>query len=127
MSRPVLEPGPDHPIEIEPFVGRVEVYSGGGDLIARSTDALVVREASYPPAYYLPRGDVARARLEVSSTVTYCPYKGEAVHMNHIDDDGTRTPNAVWSYVSPHPAVAALANYLSFYPDRVERIVATPA
>ncbi len=126
-QRHILEPGPDHPITIEPFAGRVIVKDGGGDVIADSTEALVLKEASYPPVYYLPRGDVSRPRLEVSRTVTYCPYKGEASHMNLIDDDGSRTEDAVWSYVSPHAAVAAITDYLAFYPDKVEAIEATPA
>ncbi len=126
-TRQILEPGPDHPITVEPFNGRVIVRAGGGDVVANTTDALVLKEASYPPVYYIPRGDVSRARLEVSQTVTWCPYKGEAAHMNHIDDDGTRTEDAVWSYVSPHAAVAAIADYLAFYPDKVEAIEATPA
>jgi uncharacterized protein (DUF427 family) len=30
--------------------------------------------------------------------------------------------NAVWSYENPHPAMAAIKDYLAFYPDRVDAI-----
>ena len=41
-------PGPDHPITIEPTTARV-VARVGGTVVADSTRALTLREASYPP------------------------------------------------------------------------------
>jgi uncharacterized protein (DUF427 family) len=113
-------PGPDHPIAIEPNPKRVQVRFAGR-VIADSRQALVLREASYPPVQYVPRGDVDMAALERSRHATTCPYKGEASYftLNHA---GTRAENAVWSYEHPHPAVAAIAGHLAFYPDRVESI-----
>jgi uncharacterized protein (DUF427 family) len=34
--------------------------------------------------------------------------------------------NAVWTYVDPYPAVAAINGYLAFFPDRVDRIEELP-
>ena len=47
-SRPVLTPGPDHPITIERNPNRVQVRAGG-TLIADTANALTLREANYPP------------------------------------------------------------------------------
>ena len=40
---------------------------------------------------------------------------------------GARSTNAVWTYESPYAAVAAIRNYLAFYPDRVDAIDERPA
>ena len=71
-EKPKLIPGPDHPITVEPAGGRV-VVRAGGRMLADSAQALVLREASYPPMYYLPRADVDMARLERSDHACYCP------------------------------------------------------
>ena len=35
---------------------------------------------------------------------------------------GKRAENAVWSYETPYPAMAAIQGHLAFYPDRVDAI-----
>jgi uncharacterized protein (DUF427 family) len=37
-----------------------------------------------------------------------------------------RSTNAVWTYESPYAAVAAIRDYLAFYPDRVDAIEERP-
>ena len=39
---------------------------------------------------------------------------------------GVRSTNAVWTYESPYAAVAAIRDYLAFYPDRVDAIEERP-
>jgi len=113
-TRPIRVPGADHPITIEPCVGRV-VVKHGHQIIADSRNALTLREASYPPVHYIPRADVDMARFEASTHQTYCPYKGDASYLS-----GQGLPNSVWSYERPYDAVAAIAGHLAFYPDRHE-------
>ena len=110
-------PGPDHPITIQPHAGRVSV-SAGGRVVADTRHALTVQEASYPPVQYIPRADVDMSLLERSGHVTYCPYKGECAYYS-IPAGGDKAVNAVWTYESPYPSVAAIAGHLAFYPDRV--------
>jgi len=118
-------PGPEHPITIEPTKGRVRVRLG--DLIiADSTNALTLREASYPAVQYVPRSDVEMALLDRSAHATYCPYKGECSYFS-IPRGGDRSVNAVWTYLSPYPAVAAIKDHVAFYPDRVDAIEIEPA
>ena len=118
MSKPVLIPGPDHPITIAPAAGRV-IVRAGDELIAETGDALVLQEARYPAVHYVPCADVAMAALVPTDHHTYCPYKGEASYYS-IPALGERGVNAVWSYEEPHEAVAAIAGHLAFYTDRVD-------
>jgi len=119
-ARAVKQPGPDHPITIEPSARRVVVMVDG-KAIADSHDALIVQEASYPPVFYIPRKDVAMAALERTDHTTYCPYKGEC-HYFSIPSGGERATNAVWTYEQPYAAVAEIKDHLAFYPDRVDSI-----
>ncbi len=113
-------PGPDHPITISPGDTRVRVRFGG-KIVADTIEALVLREANYPPVYYVPRGDADMDLLEATGHATHCPYKGDASYFT-ISAGGRRADNAVWSYEQPYPAVAGIKGYLAFYPDRVDAI-----
>ena len=115
--------GPDHPISIEPNRSRV-VVKAGGKIIADTSDALTLREASYPPVQYIPRRDVDMAALTRSEHTTYCPYKGDASYYS-IAAGGDRSRNAVWTYESPFEAMAQIKDYVAFYPDRVDEIRAS--
>jgi uncharacterized protein (DUF427 family) len=110
-------PGPDHPIAITPNPNRVRV-TFNGRVIADTTHALILKEASYPPVIYVPRADADMAVLARTDHGSHCPYKGDASYFT-ISVDGERADNAVWSYETPFPAMAAIAGHLAFYPDRV--------
>jgi deazaflavin-dependent oxidoreductase (nitroreductase family) len=110
-------PGADHPITIESSGAHVVVQSGGR-VVADTTKALILREASYPPVYYVPLADVDQSLLRPSSTVTYCPYKGDASYYGVAGPDGD-IPDAVWTYAEPYSAVGAIAGHVAFYPELV--------
>jgi uncharacterized protein (DUF427 family) len=112
-------PGPDHPITIVPAQSRVRVRLGG-DVIAETSEALDLKESTYPVVHYLPRSVVQMDRLVKTAHSTHCPYKGDASYFSIIGKDGTRIENAVWSYETPFPAVKQIAGYLAFYPNKVE-------
>ena len=114
------EPGPDHPIALADYPGRVRV-TFNGRLVANSARAVTLREANYPPVYYIPRADCAWAYFTPVDHTSYCPYKGEAAYFT-LAVDGRRAENAVWSYEDAYPAVARIAGLVAFYPDRVDRI-----
>lgn len=119
-DKPFLVPGPDHPITISPATHRI-VVTLGGRTIADSSNALTLREASYPPVHYIPRADVDMAALARTEHGSHCPYKGDASYYS-IPAGGDRSANAVWTYEAPHPAVAEIRDHLAFYPDRVDAI-----
>lgn len=117
-------PGPDHPITIVPSARRV-VVTLGGRVIADSRCVLTLKEASYPPVSYFPRGDLDMTLVQRSDHNSYCPYKGEASYY-HIPSGGARALNAIWSYEAPHDAVSQIKDYVAFYPDRVDSIEELP-
>jgi uncharacterized protein (DUF427 family) len=113
-------PGPDHPITIERNVARV-VVTVAGRTLADTTDALTLREASYPPVQYIPRKDVDMALLARTDHSTYCPYKGDASCYS-VTPGGERSVDAVWTYEAAYEAVVDIQDHLAFYPDRVDSI-----
>jgi uncharacterized protein (DUF427 family) len=110
----------DHPIDIRPDGRRVRVMAGG-QVIAQTTRALSLQEASYPAVLYIPREDVRMDFLRPSSHRTHCPHKGDASYFSLCLPTGLE-PDAVWSYEKPFPAVAEIAGHLAFYPNRVDAI-----
>jgi uncharacterized protein (DUF427 family) len=109
-------PGPDHPITIEKNPKRV-VVKVNGETVADTTNAKILREANYPPVNYIPRTDVDLMKLARTTHTTECPFKGDASYFSlkeHVEGE-----NAVWSYETPHPAVADIKEHLAFYPNKV--------
>jgi len=113
-------PGPDHPITIAPNPKRVRVRFGG-QTIADTGRALTLKEAGYATVQYVPRADVAMDLLKPTTHSSHCPYKGDASYFT-IAAGGKTAENAVWSYEQPFPAMADIAGYVAFYPNRVDAI-----
>jgi uncharacterized protein (DUF427 family) len=118
-------PGPDHPIAIVPNKNRVRVIFDG-KVIADTTNALTLTEASYKPVQYIPRGDVDMAQLVPTRHATHCPYKGDASYFTITGSNG-KGENAVWSYETPFSAVAPITGHLAFYRNRVDAIEEMPS
>ena len=116
-SRPVLTPSADHPITIASNPERI-VVKVGDTVVADTSEALTLREANYPAVQYIPRKDVNMSFLARSEHASYCPFKGDANYFN-LQPLGDNGVNAVWTYEVPYPAVAAIAEHVAFYPDRV--------
>jgi uncharacterized protein (DUF427 family) len=117
MARERREPGPDHPITTVADASRVTARVGD-TVVADSTAALRMQEASYPPVYYIPVADVDRSLLRGSDTHTYCPYKGEASYYSLSTPHGD-VEDAVWFYEEPYPAVGQVKDHVAFYTERV--------
>jgi uncharacterized protein (DUF427 family) len=111
-------PGPDHPITITANPKRIRV-TADGVVIAETTHALTLKEASYPAVQYVPRGDANMALLARTDRVTHCPYKGDASYFSIKSGEKT-LENAIWSYETPFPAMAEISGHLAFYPDKVK-------
>ena len=111
-------PGPDHPITIAPNPKRVRVLADGV-VIADTTNALTLKEASYPAVQYVPREDANMGLLRRTELVTHCPYKGDASYFSIVSNDRT-LDNAIWTYETPFPAMAEISGRLAFYPDKVK-------
>jgi uncharacterized protein (DUF427 family) len=104
-------------ITITPIAGPVTV-TAGGTVLGTSHSALDLREGSYPPVVYVPRGDIDMSLLEKTARSTTCPHKGAASYYSVRTGAGL-LENAVWSYETPKADMAAIAGHLAFYTDRV--------
>lgn len=110
-------PGPDHPITITANPKRVRVVADG-IVIADTTQALALKESTYPAVQYIPREDANMALLQRTERTTHCPYKGDANYFS-IKASGKTLENSTWTYETPFPAMAEIAGRLAFYPDKV--------
>ena len=119
-SGPGYKQNPQHRITLEPGPSRVRVLFGG-EAIADSGSALVLREGNYPPVYYIPIADIRPDAIEPTQLSTYCPYKGKASYWS-ISAGGKRAENAVWAYRSPYDEVAAIKDHAAFYSNKVDAI-----
>jgi uncharacterized protein (DUF427 family) len=117
-GRTSMQANPDYTIRIVPHPARLRVL-WNGNVIADTTDALMLHEASYPAVPYVPRADVDMTLLTKSPRKTHCPYKGEASYFS-LQSGGVTANDAVWSYETPFPAVKSIAGYLAFDPKEAE-------
>ena len=119
-QKQIKVPDSNHPITIRQ-AGRRVIVTVAGQVVADTSNALVLQEAAYSPVFYMPRADVRMALLVRTEHTTYCPYKGDCSYYS-IPKGGERSVNAVWSYEAPFPAMAQIKDHLAFYPDRVDNI-----
>ncbi|MFN3233343.1 MAG: DUF427 domain-containing protein [Alphaproteobacteria bacterium] len=110
-----------HHIKIDPEPASVRVELGG-EVIAETSAAVVLREGSIPPVYYIPREDVRPEVLTATSRLTHCPFKGDASYWT-LEAGGKTLENAVWSYQDPFDQVAAIKGHMAFYVDRVDSFI----
>ncbi|MDK3017966.1 DUF427 domain-containing protein [Pseudodonghicola flavimaris] len=101
-------------IRIRRAPGLWSVRSGGA-VLGESSNALELSEGDLAPVIYFPRDDIAMAFLDRSEKVTHCPKKGDATHYSIITKSVV-LEDAAWSYETPIEAVAAVKDYIAFYP-----------
>jgi uncharacterized protein (DUF427 family) len=122
----VIEPGPDQesvwdyprPPRIHLDPRRVQV-SSAGVTIADSRNTIRVLETASPPVFYLPMSDVRMEFLALSPTSTLCEWKGRAAYWS-VNVGGRTIPDAAWGYPEPFGGFESMANYVSFYPGKLE-------
>src|SRR4051812_17647105 len=113
-------PGLHHPITVRPTGKRVTVRVGD-TVVAATSAALTLREASHPDVQYVPLAEINPALLQRSRRHSYCPYKGRASYYSLVVPDAPADlSDAVWTYEAPFPAVAEIAGHVAFYADRVD-------
>jgi uncharacterized protein (DUF427 family) len=93
-------------------------------------------ETSQPPAYYIPRADIADHLLRPSERRTLCEWKGVAsywsIDLSSVGDDAIAL-DVAWSYEAPTQPYTAIAGHMAFYAQGVdechvddERVVSNP-
>ena len=107
---------PAHMMRIKPAARLVRIRLGG-TVIAESRRALLLVEIGRDvadPVFYLPREDVTAALVDGART-THCPLKGDT---SYFDLAGGAVAEIAWSYTSPLPFAAELADHLAFDSSR---------
>jgi len=106
------------PPRLERDKRRVEVVVEG-TVIAETEKAFRVLETASPPTFYLPQEGIRMDFLERSPGSSFCEWKGQAVYWSIRIGDAV-VPNAAWSYAEPFEEFQEIADYISFYPAKVE-------
>jgi uncharacterized protein (DUF427 family) len=119
----------DEPVyaEVRDPYHRVEVLSShrhvtvelDGRLLADTHRPKLLFETGLPVHHYLPWSDVRLDLLELSDTISECPYKGDRQHWNLVEDGTVVVPDVAWSL--PHPLAEGVpaAEHVCFYSDKV--------
>jgi len=63
---------------------------------------------------YFPEASINREYLRPSSTVSTCPWKGQARYYSLLID-GQENPDAAWYYPDPKPAARNIKNHVAFW------------
>lgn len=80
-----------------------------GMTIAKSDDTVIVEGN-----HYFPREAVDASVLRPSTTVTSCPWKGQASYYSlHVN--GSDNPNAAWFYPDPKPKAENIRDRIAFW------------
>jgi uncharacterized protein (DUF427 family) len=112
-------PDPYHRVDVRRTRRRVEVRARG-EVVASTTEALLLSETALGNRYYLPTEAVSAQLRGPTETTSFCPYKGTATYWTLVLADGTELPDAVWSYEDPFPECSPVAGYVSFWGEDVE-------
>ena len=88
-------------------------------VIAETHQAKRVLETSHPPTYYIPPADIRLEYFSRTPRSSFCEWKGQAAYYS-IQVGEQQAENAAWFYPEPTPAFADIANYVAFYPSRMQ-------
>lgn len=78
-------------------------------VIAESDDTVVVEGN-----HYFPAESLVDEHFEPSATHSLCPWKGTASYLTVVVD-GSRNPDAAWTYPDPKPAASEIAGRVAFW------------
>jgi uncharacterized protein (DUF427 family) len=115
---PGFRKNPGKLLETELSPRRVRVKAGG-ETVADTTRALLMREGGHTPVYYFPMEDVRMDLFEPTDHSTHCPYKGDASYWTLKLGDTVRE-NVMWSYREPFDESAWIKDHVAFYWDRMD-------
>jgi uncharacterized protein (DUF427 family) len=84
-----------------------------GELLAETSQPVVLSETGQPNRFYVPRSDVMGAKLEPSDTRSVCPYKGRASHWSACVG-GKRLEDVALAYDAGLADASKLADHVCF-------------
>ncbi len=109
---------PYHRVDAVPSSRHIEVSLDGVELAA-SHNPVLLFETGLPTRYYLPIEDVSMDLLEITATVTRCPYKGIAQTYG-VRIDEKFSADIAWTYPTPIVACTNVENLICFYNEVVD-------
>jgi uncharacterized protein (DUF427 family) len=121
-----IEPGPGQesvwdyprPPRVEESTRHIQVVFNG-EVVAETRRARRVLETSHPPVYYIPPEDVRSEYLIPAQGQSFCEWKGAARYCDVRVGEKT-AERAAWSYPTPTPSFASIADHLAFYPGKMD-------
>ena len=93
----------------------------GSETIAETRRARFLFETGIRTRYYVPREDVAMAKLTATPTRTTCPYKGHASYWS-VRAGGRDFADVVWAYEDPLPEALPIKGMLAFWEEKIDGI-----
>jgi uncharacterized protein (DUF427 family) len=90
-----------------------------GVRLAESDSPRLLFETGLPVRYYLPKPHVRMDLLELTDSVTHCPYKGQAQSFSVRAGERVHE-NLAWCYPTPLPESQKIAGLIAFYNDKVD-------
>ena len=88
--------------------------------IADSCNTYRVLETSHPPVYYIPPENIKTEYLHAAKAQrSFCEWKGFASYYDLVVGE-KKVVNAGWYYLQPTENFAAIANYVAFYPSKMD-------
>ena len=117
-SKPVLIPGPDHPITVEPTAPGCSCGPTARPSPTRETRSRCARRT-------IPRSSTSRSRMSTCHCSSRPRMRATAPSRARRTTTGSRTARATRApsgSTARHAAVAEIKGRVAFYPDRVERI-----
>lgn len=103
-------------VRVEKGSKRVRIYFGG-ELVADTTDPLLVFEVPYYPQYYFPLTDVRTELLVPTETRTHSPSRGDAHHFT-VKASSREAVDAAWRY--PDSPIDELRDHVRFDWDAMD-------
>ena len=112
-----------HTVTTEPVDGLVTAM-WGGQVVAESRNALLLRETGLAPVTYFPMDDVRMDLMHRTEHQSTCPFKGEASYWG-IDVGWRRVDNVAWAYEDPLPDRTDLKGRIAFYEGKLDAFYTT--
>ena len=98
---------------------REVVVRVGDDIVAESARALRLLETASAPGFYIPVADVRMELLSESTHRSSCEWKGTA-HYFDLRTNAAGIPLVGWRYPVTPDGYLAIADCVSFYPQKLE-------
>ncbi|GAA3197551.1 hypothetical protein GCM10020255_100430 [Rhodococcus baikonurensis] len=93
-------------------------------MVAETTRPRLLFETGLPTRYYIPRIDVRSEYFAPSPTTTACPYKGTASYLSFTGTtELAPIEDLAWFYPFTTDEASGIDDHVSFYPERVGKIL----